>query len=98
MKTKKINKFGAAALLFAVVSCFSDPSKFGKVGLYDQKMGGKDSFTFYVNEDYILDNEKSKIDEKNPLMTKAESSLLKRLLAKEGFCRDAGFVITSKQE
>ncbi|HLD77180.1 MAG TPA: hypothetical protein VI861_03510, partial [Rickettsiales bacterium] len=98
---KKLSKFLVVLPLAVLFSCYQDLSKYGKIQSYDPQASGYSSFTFYVDEDYIRDNEKSKIDQKNPQMTKAESKLLMFLLKKNGYCNGKGkpkFVITSKQE
>ena len=87
MKIKKhLNKLAAALLLGALAACFEDISKYGKMKVYDPQGQKRGAFTFYVDEDYVRANEKSKKDPKNPQMTKAETKLLTSLLKKNQYC------------
>lgn len=58
------------------------------------------SFSFEVSSEFVKNN-KSKIDPKNPLMSKAESRLLKNLLRKNNYCinnkDELSFQVISRQ-
>lgn len=62
----------------------------------------KKSFTFFVEDDFIEKNIDSKIDKKNPKLTKAEAKLLYKILKQQKYCvnsdNDIFFKINSRQE
>lgn len=97
-KGRKI--FGFLPFFVFLASCIGDISKYGKVT--QSGVLNKSSFVFVVSEEYLDKYKTSKIDRDNPKMTKAESSLLLKLLKKQKYCVNSKgktrFTVTSRQE
>ena len=91
---------GCLPFFIFIVSCSGDLSQYGRVT--QSGANNKSSFIFSVSEEYLKKYPDSPKDEFNPKMTKAESSLLLKLLKQQEYClNDEGktlFSITSKQE
>lgn len=89
-----------AALLFSIASCAKDISSHGRLDFY--KSGDRGFFVFSVGDDFIKTNSDSPKDKDNPIITAAESDLLKSLMKKKGVCLnksgDPQFKVISKQE
>ena len=83
-----------------IISCASDPSRYGRVSPHNT--ADKNSFSFSVDEDFVAENLNSKPDEKNPKMSKAEAKLLAALLKQKKYCLNKNgsplFRVTAKQE
>ena len=83
-----------------VFSCAADLSRYGRVTLHHSV--NKNSFLFSVNDEFLKDNSKSKLDKTHPKMSKAEVKLLKVLLNQQSYCLNRfgvpGFIITSRQQ
>ena len=80
-----------------LTSCSGDISEYGRVA--QRSSMNKESFTFSVTQEYIDNHQNSEIDKNNPKMSKAESSLLRKLLKRQGYCLDkhgnTSFKVTS---
>ncbi len=87
-------------VVFLILSCSSDPSRYGKIKQYSAV--DKKSFVFSVDEDFINSSKKSKINKDYPLMNDAEVKLIKALFVKDKYCLDKNnnpsFKISSRQE
>ncbi len=87
---------------FVLTNCANNITQFGKITPYNSTTKENKAFVFTVEESYARAHLKSKQDEKNPLMTKAEADLLKKLLVRQKYCinqsNELSFKITSKQE
>lgn len=71
----------------------------GKVTLHST--ANKDSFIFTVDEKFCRKNKNSPKDKNNPIITKAEASLLEKLLDEKKYCvskKSPNYVIISMQE
>ncbi len=91
------------SLILFFNSCASDMSNFGKVNIYNSAINSQDKkFVFVVEDSFIKSHKSSKNDEENPLLSKAESDLLKKLLARQKLCLNENnypsFQVVSKQE
>jgi hypothetical protein len=89
------------ALVLAITSCVEhDISSHGRLDYY--KSGDLGSFVFSVGDDFFKSNSESSKDKNNPIISVAESDLLKVLMKKKGVCLDKygdpQFKITAKQE
>jgi len=98
---KKISYLLSMFLMFACAN--EDVSRYGKIVPYDDSSGNDKRFVFYVEEEYIIAHKNSKKDDKNPIMTKAETFLLEKILRNKKQCIDQNnkilsYKITSKQE
>jgi len=101
--SKIISKKGRSLTLLPffifIVSCASDPSRYGRVSPHNT--GDQNSFTFTVSDEFLEDNYKSPPDKENPKLNKAEAKLLYSLLKEKKYCLVEGtpqFNITSRQE
>ena len=88
-------------LLISIFSCQKNvqyPISWGRISSYNS-LNDK-SFSFTVNDEFIKNN-KSKIDPKHSILTKAESSFLKTLLLKNNYCinkkGELSFEVNSRQ-
>src|SRR5690242_6660928 len=75
--------------LFSIFSCATPyQARDGKISLLNS--ADKNSFSFSVSEEFTRANVDSEKDKKNPLITKAESSLLIYLLKQKNYCLQNG--------
>ncbi len=97
---KKGRSFLLLPFFLFVTSCAVNFSNYGRVTFHSGQQ--KNSFVFYVNDDFLKKNSSSKRDENNPKMTEAESDLLFSLLRQKKSCLNGGrtpsFRIISRQE
>jgi len=90
------------AIITSLISCSNDifdnnQDNLGKVLFYNSL--DKKSFSFTVSDSLPTNN---KMDNKHPLMTKSQATLLKHLLKKNNYCINSKnklkFEVTSKQQ
>lgn len=82
-----------------VLSC-TQYSRYARISFH--KTAERNSFTFTIGEEFEEKNKGSVQDKDNPIITKAESKLLKQFLNKESYCLNKfgnpKFKIISKQQ
>ena len=89
--------------LFFLISCSSNPDKYGKVTLHTT--GNRDSFIFTVSEEFLENNSsslKNEVKNAGAKISVVEYNLLKKLLKDKKFCynqkNNLDFAIVSRQE
>jgi hypothetical protein len=98
---KKGRSFLLLPFFLFVTSCsVVNLSHYGRVTFHNGQQ--KNSFVFYVNDDFLKKNSNSKRDANNPKITEAESKLLLSLLKQKKSClnksQTPSFRIISRQE
>jgi len=91
--------FLAILVVSTLFSC-TPYNKYARISFH--KTAERDSFTFTVSEEFEEENKSSAQDKENPIITKAESKLLRQALNKENYCLNKfgnpKFKIISKQQ